>query len=89
MPSAVHIVSHLHEWYSQVKAAVMQHLKDADYVVLTSDIWTSLAGQSYISTTAYFTSPNWELNICMLQTLYFPESHTGVLIFEKNKRNAF
>ena len=52
---------------------------------LTSDIWTSLAIQSYISATAHFVTSEWELNSCVLQTLHFPESHTGIHVSEKLK----
>ena len=85
VPSAVHIASCLHERYSQVKDVVLEHLQAASYIALTSDVWTSLATQSYISATAHFITSEWELSSCVLQTLHFPESHTGVHISEKLK----
>ena len=85
VPSAVHITSCLHERYSQVKGVVMEYLQSASYIALTSDVWTSLATQSYISATAHFVTSEWELNSCVLQTLHFPESHTGVHVSEKLK----
>ena len=63
----------------------MEHLQAASYIALTSDVWTSLATQSYISATAHFITSEWELSSCVLQTLHFPESHTGVHISEKLK----
>ena len=88
VPSAVHIASCLHERYSQVKDVVMKRLQSVSYIALTSDIWTSLATQSYISATAHFITFEWELNSCVLKTLYFPDSHTGVHISEKLKENC-
>lgn len=85
VPSAVHITSCLHERYSQVKGVVMEYLQSASYIALTSDVWTSLATQSYISATTHFVTSEWELNSCVLQTLHFPESHTGVHVSEKLK----
>lgn len=85
VPLTIHTASYLHERYSQVKAAVIQHFQSANYVALTLDILTSLATQSYISAIAHFITPDWELNSCVLQTLHFPESHTLVLISEKLK----
>ena len=78
VPSAVHIASCLHERYSQVKDVVVKRLQSVSYTVLTSDIWTSLATQLYISATAHFITSEWELSSCVLQTLHFPDSHTGV-----------
>ena len=85
VPSAVHIASCLHERYSQVKGVIIKHLQNVSHIALTSDIWTSLATQSYISATAHFITSEWELNSCVLQTLHFPDSHTGVHISEKLK----
>ena len=85
VPSAVHIASCLHDRYSEVKRVVMEHLQGASYIALTSDVWTSLATHSYISATAHFITPEWELSSCVLQTLHFPESHTGVHVSEKLK----
>ena len=83
VPSAVHIASCLHGRYSQVKDVVMKRLQSVSYNVLTSDIWTSLATQSYISATAHFITSEWEISSCVLQTLHFPDSHSGVHISEK------
>ena len=63
----------------------MEHLQSASYIALTSDIWTSLATQSYISATAHFVTSEWELSSCVLQMMHFPESHTGVCSSEKLK----
>lgn len=85
VPSAVHVVTCLQKRYSQVKSIVQRKLEEVNYISLTSDIWTSLSTQSYISSTAHFITDNWELHSCVLQTLYFPESHTGELIADKLK----
>ena len=45
-----------------------------------------ISAQVYLlSSTAHFIIDNWELHSWVLQTLYFPESHTGELIAEKLK----
>ena len=69
IPSAVHLVTCLQKRYSQVKSTVQRKLEEVNYISLTSDIWTSLSTQSYISSTAYFITDNWELHSCVLQTL--------------------
>ena len=68
-----------------MKGIIRRKLEEAHYVALTSDIWMSLSTQSYSSATAHFTTANWELHSCVLQTLYFPESHTEELIADKLK----
>ena len=57
--SAVHITSCLHR-YSQVEGVVIKHLQNVSYIVLTSDIWTSLATQLYISATTHFITSEWD-----------------------------
>lgn len=58
-------------------------LQEPNHIALTTDIWTSVATQSYITVTAHFISSNWELKTCLLQTANFPENHTADNIFEK------
>ena len=52
-------------------------------VSLTTDIWTSMANEAYITISAHWISPSWEVISCVLETKEFPDSHTGVAIAEK------
>ena len=61
----------------QAKIALMEMLKESSHIALTTDIWTSVATQAYITVTAHFVSSNWKLRTYLLQTMTFPESHTA------------
>ena len=52
---------------------------------LTTDIWTSLSNEAYLSLTVHFISPEWDLNCCVLATSSFPGQHTDINIAEKIK----
>jgi len=58
-------------------------LQEPNHIALMTDIWTSVATQSYIMVTAHFISSNWELKTCLLQTTNFPENHTADNICER------
>ena len=58
-------------------------LRNVSSISLTTDIWTSLANDSYISLSAHWLSSSWETSTCILATTEFPGSHTGVAISEK------
>jgi len=60
--------------------------EEAVFLSLTMDIWTSTATESYITITAHYIDESWVLQAYVLQTLPFPERHTGVNIAEKLKR---
>ena len=63
VPSAVHITSCLQEHYAKAKTMVICMLEELMHIALTTDIWTSVATQSYITVTAHFISSSWELKL--------------------------
>ena len=68
--------------YSETKAKVMQTLKEADSLALTTDGWTSRATQGYITITAHVITGEWKMASFVLQTRPLFESHTGRNIAE-------
>ena len=75
------------EKYKAAKIKLTEMLTEPMHIALSTDIWTSIATQAYITVTAHFISPNWELNTFLLQTASFPENHTAENIAEKNQRD--
>lgn len=69
--------------YGLSKSKLIDLLQDASSISLTTDIWTSLANDAYISLSAHRISDSWELITCVLVTREFPGSHTGVNISNK------
>lgn len=62
--------------YEEVKAEVESDLKNAEFVALTSDGWTSRSTESYITVTAHFIQ-EWNIKNYVLQTRRMDESHTS------------
>lgn len=52
-------------------------------VCLTSDLWTSVATDGYITLTAHFITDDWVLHKKLLNFSYFPSPHTGITISDK------
>ena len=54
-------------------------------MALTTDIWTSMATEAYMTVIGHYIDPNCKLQNFVLETLSFPERHTGVNTAEKLK----
>ena len=76
---------HMEKCLTEKYGKSTEMLKEPLHIALSTDIWTSIATQAYITVIAHFISPNWELNIFLLQAMYFLENHTAENISEKIK----
>ncbi|XP_069140012.1 E3 SUMO-protein ligase ZBED1-like [Argopecten irradians] len=80
VPSHTTINKHVSLLYDEAKEALTETL-EGQTVALTSDLWTSVAVQGYISLTAhYITSKEWKLQSCLLAVRLVEDRHTGVNI---------
>ncbi|XP_060079893.1 E3 SUMO-protein ligase ZBED1-like [Ylistrum balloti] len=66
--------------YEDVKVKVLNSLREATTVALTTDGWTSRVTESYVTVTVQFIDKNWEMKSYVLQTRRMDEKHTGVNI---------
>ena len=72
--------------FNLCKEMLKKHLESEEpSIALTSDIWTSMATEAYMTVTAHYIDPNWKLQNFVFETLSLPERHTGVNIAEKLK----
>ena len=72
--------------HTKCQEVLKEHLKNkAKFITLTTDIWTSIATESYITATAHYIDDNWELQAFVLETMPFPDRHTGINIVDKLK----
>ena len=55
---------------------------DVEYFSATTELWTSAAGDLYITFTCHFIDQHWELKSCCLQTHYLPQDHIATNIKE-------
>ncbi len=84
IPSRKHVTKLLRRKHDIGKEQLQAKLgKDAVSIALTTDIWTSSTTEAYITVSAHYTSPCWELCSCVLGTPAFPEQHTGRAIADK------
>ncbi|XP_067257230.1 E3 SUMO-protein ligase ZBED1-like [Chanodichthys erythropterus] len=66
--------------YGEVRERVEEQLKSVSYFATTADLWSSRTSQPYLSLTVHFIDQDWKLVSLCLQTVYFPEDHTGEAI---------
>ena len=69
---------------NQVKSKIEEQIKSKqlDYFSATTDLWTSAAGDPYMTFTTHYIDNNWELKSYCLQTHYLPQDHTGENVAE-------
>lgn len=63
--------------YSHVKSVVMRDLQTASGISCTTDGWSSVTTDPYVSLTVHFLTPTYILKSYCLRTIYLPESHTA------------
>ncbi|KAK3929556.1 Zinc finger BED domain-containing protein 6 [Frankliniella fusca] len=66
--------------YNATRENVTLLMKQADYIALTTDGWTSGALTSFISLTAHFLDNDWVLVDVTLSCKQITEDHTGLLL---------
>ena len=79
VPSRTTVTKYLHKLYHDAKIDVVQSLKDQS-VSITSDIWTSVALDGYLSVTGHYIDNDWVLQNKNLSTKPMNERHSGVNI---------
>ena len=70
----------LPQLYDECRRKLEIHLKDVQYFATTTDLWSSRTSEPYMSLTIHFIYEEWALHSKCLQTVYFPEDHTGEII---------
>lgn len=67
---------HLPSMYDHAVKRLKDQLKEASYVSLTTDIWTSRQTRGFITVTAHYISPDWVLKSAVLETTKIENEHT-------------
>ena len=63
--------------YEKAVPKVQQILQAANYISITSDLWTSIANDACISLTTHYISNEWKMESVCLGTMPVSEQHTG------------
>ena len=69
--------------YDREKECVRNALTSVNSFALTTDIWTSRHNQAYTGLTVHYIDDCYHLQSHLLETVEFPESHTGINISEE------
>lgn len=67
----------LPEKYNLAAENIRMKLNDASYITLTTDTWTSMATENYLSITAHFIDNEWRLHSILIHCFKFSERHTS------------
>lgn len=75
------IKSDILQMYKREKAIVKETLKSVPgRIALTSDCWSSITTDGYLSLTAHFIDENWCLRKFILNSSFLPPPHTGLAL---------
>ena len=69
--------------YDREKECMRNALTSVNSFALTTDIWTSRHNQAYTGLTVHYIDDCYHLQSHLLETIEFPESHTGINISEE------
>lgn len=69
--------THLPETYSIVAEKVRLKLKDISYITVTTDTWTSIATENYMSLTPHFIDNIWKVHTILVDCFKFSDRHTS------------
>jgi len=71
--------------HNQLKEKIQVDLT-CNKVTTTTDIWTSLTNEAYLSVTASYISPEWKMRNLILATVLMGERHTSDYISQLLKK---
>jgi len=80
VPKREYVSSELTEKHKVIKNQVRSEIDECAAVSFTTDIWSSIKMEGYMTVTAHMISSDWEMKNYVLETKIMEESHTGVNI---------
>ncbi|KAM3867722.1 E3 SUMO-protein ligase ZBED1-like [Diretmus argenteus] len=83
MPSRDTVTKRIEKHYKVKKEELHVKLARADKLALTTDCWTALTTESYITVTSHFIDADWDLQSNVLVTESLPVWHTAENLSEK------
>ena len=76
VPCPTTVAKYVKALYNELKPKVMEEMS-GQQVALTTDLWTSMATDSYITITCHFVSNSWEMRNLAVATRPFDTQHSG------------
>ncbi|KAK0137429.1 Zinc finger BED domain-containing protein 1 [Merluccius polli] len=83
IPSRRTVTRLIETQYGERKEELFKKLATAESVALTTDCWTALTAESYITITCHYIGDDWEMNSAVLLTESLPGRHTADCLAEK------
>ena len=81
LPSSTHFTHLIERKYISVKQRIRNLLQEqAEFTVITTDLWTSIATESYLTVTFHYLNEEWKMKSVISGTLPLSESHTATNI---------
>lgn len=77
VPCRTTIKNYVDKQYDEQKEELISALSDEPSIAFTTDMWTSVATEGYITVTGHYINDNFEMNNVMLATRELEERHTG------------
>ena len=77
VPSHQTIMRRISKRYREVKGVVEKGLNDVSDVAITTDAWTSLATESYVTVTVHYITKEWQMKSAVLDTSELDERHSA------------
>lgn len=77
VPARQTIMHALTAKYEGLKEKVSELIQHSEALSLTTDMWTSLRMESYMTVTAHFIDGDWKAQSLVLETKQIEEAHTG------------
>ena len=82
VPRRATVMAGVHTKFESTKAVVSNLINSCESVSLTTDIWTSLTMEAYLTVTVHFVTADWRLECFVLETKKMAKSHTAANIEE-------
>ena len=76
VPCPATVAKYVKALYNELKPKVLEEMS-GQQVALTTDLWTSMATDSYITITCHFVSDSWEMRNVAVATRPFDTQHSG------------
>jgi hypothetical protein len=67
--------------YDEAKRELIEEIAGSS-ISITTDMWTSLAREGYITITSHYITNDWKLKCKVLATRPMSEWHTGMIIID-------
>lgn len=83
IPSRATITSRLEDRYEKKKEELKMALSSVEKIALTTDCWTALTSESYITITCHYIDPEWQMKCAVLLTESLSDKHTSDRLAEK------